>query len=122
MASTERATVTREELVRRAIDLVPVLQERAARAERARQIPPETLEGLVSAGLIRIGTPERYGGHVGIDYDAMFDVGWELGRGCGSTAWCYSVWTVHNWIVGHFPEQGQEEFFEIGRASCRERV
>ena len=39
---------------------------------------------------------------------------WELGRACGSTAWCYALWTVHNWWVGHFPEPAQEEFFAGG--------
>jgi alkylation response protein AidB-like acyl-CoA dehydrogenase len=34
-----------------------------------------------------------------------------LGRGCGSTSWCYSVWASHNWIVGMYPMQAQEEYF-----------
>ena len=41
-------------------------------------------------------------------------IAWELGRACGSTAWCYALWTVHNWWVGHFPEAAQEEFFAAG--------
>jgi len=41
-------------------------------------------------------------------------VGFELGRGCGSTAWCYSLWTAHNWWLGHFPERCQDEFFATG--------
>ena len=105
--------MTREELRRRACELVPVLRERAARAEQLRQIPPESVRDLRSSGLIRIGNPDRYGGH-GVELDAAFDVGWELGRGCGSTAWCYSLWTVHNWWLGHFPERAQEDFFAGG--------
>ena len=105
--------MTREELLRRASLLVPVLKERATRAEQLRQIPPESVRDLLSSGLIRIGNPDRYGGH-GIELDAAFDVGWELGRGCGSTAWCYSLWTVHNWWLGHFPERAQEDFFAAG--------
>jgi 3-hydroxy-9,10-secoandrosta-1,3,5(10)-triene-9,17-dione monooxygenase len=46
--------------------------------------------------------------------DAAFDVAWELGRGCGSTGWCYALWTIHNWWLGHFPEEAQEEFFAGG--------
>jgi 3-hydroxy-9,10-secoandrosta-1,3,5(10)-triene-9,17-dione monooxygenase len=105
--------VTREELLRRASELVPVLKERAARAEQLRQIPSESVRDLLSSGLIRIGNPDRYGGH-GVELDAAFDVAWELGRGCGSTAWCYSLWTVHNWWLGHFPERAQEDFFAGG--------
>ncbi len=97
----------------RAADLVPVLKERAARTEQLRQIPPETVRDLTASGLIRIGNPERYGGH-GLEVDVAYDVAWELGRGCGSTAWCYGLWTIHNWWLGHFPEKAQEEFFADG--------
>ena len=86
--SVGETSVTREELLRRATALLPVLKERAARTEQLRQIPPETVQDLVSSGLIRLGNPQRYGG-LGIEYDAAFDVAWELGRACGSTAWCY---------------------------------
>jgi 3-hydroxy-9,10-secoandrosta-1,3,5(10)-triene-9,17-dione monooxygenase len=101
------------ELLKRAARLVPVLKERAAQAERLRQIPAETVRDLTSSGLIRIGNPHRYGGQ-GIEPDVAHAVAWELGRGCGSTAWCYSLWTVHNWWLGHFPERVQEEFFAGG--------
>ena len=106
-------SVTREELRRRTAALIPVLKERAAHTEQLRQIPSETVQDLVASGLMRLGNPLRYGG-LDIEYDAAFDVSWELGRACGSTAWCYSLWTVHNWWVGHFPEQAQEEFFASG--------
>ncbi len=104
---------TRDELLRRAAELVPVLKERAGRTEELRQIPPESVKDLVTSGLIRIGNPERYGGQ-GVDLDMAHEVGWELGRGCGSTAWCYSLWAVHNWWLGHFPEKAQDEFFATG--------
>jgi len=103
----------RAELVRRAVALGPALRQRAPETEQLRQLPPETVRDLVSSQVIRVGNPDRYGGH-GVDYDTMFEVGWELGRACASTAWVYSVWTVHNWIVGHFPEPAQEEFFADG--------
>jgi 3-hydroxy-9,10-secoandrosta-1,3,5(10)-triene-9,17-dione monooxygenase len=103
----------RDEALRRAALLVPVLMERAARAEELRQVPPETVRDLVESGLIRVGNPERYGGH-GLDIDTAHEVAWELGRGCGSTAWCASLWTVHNWWLGHFPERAQDEFFASG--------
>jgi 3-hydroxy-9,10-secoandrosta-1,3,5(10)-triene-9,17-dione monooxygenase len=57
--------------------------------------------------------PERFGG-AGIEYDLAYDVAAELGRGCGAAAWCYSLWTVHAWMVGHFPERAQIEFFNSG--------
>jgi alkylation response protein AidB-like acyl-CoA dehydrogenase len=102
-----------DDLLRRASVLVPVLVRRAADTERLRRIPDETVGDLVASGLIRIGNPRRYGG-LDVDLDAAYDVAWELGRGCGSTAWCYSLWTVHNWWLGHFPAEAQAEFFGAG--------
>lgn len=111
--SASDAALTRAELQRRAAALLPVFRDRAARTEQLRQLPPETVQDLRASGLIRIGNPQRYGG-LGIEYDAAFDIDWEFGRACGATAWCYALWTVHNWWIGHFPAQAQEEFFASG--------
>jgi 3-hydroxy-9,10-secoandrosta-1,3,5(10)-triene-9,17-dione monooxygenase len=104
------ASPSREELLRRASGLLPDLRARAVRTEQLRRIPPESVRDLLASGLIRIGNPDRFGGH-GLELDAAFDVAWELGRACGSTAWCYALWTTHNWWLGHFPERAQEDFF-----------
>jgi 3-hydroxy-9,10-secoandrosta-1,3,5(10)-triene-9,17-dione monooxygenase len=104
---------TRKVLLRRAANLVPVLRDRAERTESLRQLPDETVQDLIDAEIIRIGVPDRYGG-LGIEYDAMFEVAWELGRGCGASAWCYGLWAVHAMVVGFFPPDGQEEFFATG--------
>ena len=105
-----RATVTRTELLQRAAALVPALADRAAQAEQQRQIPAATIADFKSAGLMRIGAPDRFGG-AGLDCDTIFEAAAELGRGCGSSAWCFAVWSIHNWVMGHFPEQAQEEYF-----------
>jgi 3-hydroxy-9,10-secoandrosta-1,3,5(10)-triene-9,17-dione monooxygenase len=103
----------RDELLQRATQLVPTLRERAGRAEALRQIPPETVKDFVSSGLSRVGNPTRYGGY-GLDLDTVHEIAWELGRGCGSTAWCCSLWMTHNWWLGHFPLELQEEYFASG--------
>ena len=103
----------RDEALRRAAQLVPVLRERAARCEDLREVPPETVKDIVASGLIRVGNPERYGG-CGLDIDTVHEIAFELGRGCGSTAWCASLWITHNWWIGHFPERVQHEFFATG--------
>src|SRR5207247_3617763 len=84
-AGISPALLSREELLRGAAELVPVLKSRATRTEQLRQIPAETVQDLRDSGLIRIGNPRRYGGH-DVEVDTAFDVGFELGRGCGSTA------------------------------------
>jgi 3-hydroxy-9,10-secoandrosta-1,3,5(10)-triene-9,17-dione monooxygenase len=101
---------TRTQLLGRAEDLVPILAGRAQEAEGLRRIPDATVADLRDAGLIRIANPESFGGH-GLDYDTVLEVVGVLGRACGSTAWCYSVWASHNWIVGMYPIQAQKEYF-----------
>ena len=102
--------VTREEMIQRASALVPKLRERAAQTEQLRRLPDETIADFVDPGLLRIGNPDRFGG-LGLDVDTAYEVTLELGRGCGSAAWCYSVLNGHNWWIGHFPRQAQEEYF-----------
>ena len=105
--------MTPAEIQLRTAALLPLLKERALRTEQLRQLPAETVDDLIASQLIRIGNPQRYGG-LGMEYDAAFEVAWELGRACGSSAWCYALWTVHNWWLGHFPAQAQEEVFADG--------
>ncbi len=100
----------REELIRRAEDLVPVLRERAALTEELRQIPQETVDDFHASGILRASQPTRFGGY-DIDYPVVLDIAAELGRGCGSTAWCYAIWAAHNWAAGMFPEEAQEEYW-----------
>src|SRR5712692_7749861 len=68
--SKTRSEVTRDELLQRASELVPVLKERAARTEALRRILPETVEDVVASGLIRIGAPKRFGG-LDVSYELM---------------------------------------------------
>jgi len=90
-----------------------VLRERAPQAETLRCVPQETIDDLCRADLLRAPLPERFGG-CGLDFDIILSVAAELGRGCGSTAWCYGVWAASNWIVGMYPAQAQEEFWATG--------
>jgi 3-hydroxy-9,10-secoandrosta-1,3,5(10)-triene-9,17-dione monooxygenase len=108
-----QADLSREELLARARQLVPALKERALSSEKLRQCPPETVQDFIDSGLLVAGNPPRYGGYE-VDYDVTHDILIELGRGDTSQAWCYAVWTVLNWAVGHFPEQAQEEYFATG--------
>ena len=104
---------TREDVIERAKALMPTLRERAAHAEELRRVPEETVRDFIDAGILRVGVPLKYGG-VPVEYDVMFDVGMELGRACAASAWCYSLWVVHNWLVGHFPAEAQDEYFATG--------
>jgi 3-hydroxy-9,10-secoandrosta-1,3,5(10)-triene-9,17-dione monooxygenase len=102
--------VDREELFRRASELVPTLRERAGLTEKLRQIPQETVDDFHASGILRAAQPVRFGGY-DIDYPVVLDIAAELGRGCGSSAWCYGIWAAHNWVASMFPEKAQEEYW-----------
>ena len=102
------AGVTLEEARERARSLVPVLRERASRQEQARQLLPETIQDLNHLGILRFGQPKRYGG-MELDYRAIFDIPYEIGRGCCSTAWNVGNLGIHHWMLALYDERAQEE-------------
>jgi 3-hydroxy-9,10-secoandrosta-1,3,5(10)-triene-9,17-dione monooxygenase len=51
------------ELIARARAMIPLLAERAAKAEEARSLPKETIADMQAAGLFRVLQPRRWGGH-----------------------------------------------------------
>jgi alkylation response protein AidB-like acyl-CoA dehydrogenase len=101
---------TREEMVRRAAELAPVLRKNAAWSYENRRLHEETIEALADAGIFKLRTPSRYGG-----YEAptrtLVDVAAELGRADGSTAWVASVYWIPTWMAGLFPDEVQDEVF-----------
>lgn len=101
---------TRTEIIKAAKDLIPVLRNRAIATENNRELLPETIKDLKSAGIHKIFTPRRYGGYE-MDWGAHVDVTRELGRGCGSTSWVSSVVYCHTWLLARFDPECQEEFW-----------
>ena len=53
--------ITREELLRRAESLIPVLRERSQESETLRCCPAESVADFIANGLLRISQPARYG-------------------------------------------------------------
>ena len=102
--------VTAESLVQRARAMVPVLAERAAKAEAARSVPPETIADLQAAGFFRVLQPRKYGGYE-MDPQVFYDIVMTLAEGCMSTAWCYGVIGVHNWQIALFDPKAAEDVF-----------
>ncbi|MFD3514765.1 acyl-CoA dehydrogenase family protein [Streptomyces sp. NPDC058657] len=98
----------RPELVARAAELRPLLAEDAAQADRLCRLTDRVGEGITQAGLMRMTTPRRAGGH-GADARTLLDVTTTLGGGCCSAAWVTGVLNVGNFVVSLFPEEAQDE-------------
>lgn len=103
-------SVTSAELIQRARDLAPVVRGRALQAEGLRRLPEETVEDFERAEFFRIMAPPRFGGF-GMPLGVLTECVGEIGRGCGSSAWCLCILGVHNWLAGLFEERAQEELF-----------
>ena len=99
-----------EELLARAEGLIPVLRERAPRAEQLRQLPDETIADLHSSGLFRMLQPARVGGSE-LPYRALFELAAVVGRGCGSTAWVLANLAAHHWLLGMWHPEAQDEIW-----------
>jgi 3-hydroxy-9,10-secoandrosta-1,3,5(10)-triene-9,17-dione monooxygenase len=102
------AGVTLPQARERAQALVPALRERAARQEAARRLLPETLADLHTHGLLRWGQPRAWGG-MELDFDAVFDMSYEVGRGCLSTAWNVGNLGIHHWMLALYDARAQAE-------------
>ncbi|MCT9931434.1 acyl-CoA dehydrogenase family protein [Planotetraspora sp. A-T 1434] len=101
---------TREELVRRASELVPTLRKNAAWSEENRRIHDESIEALADAGIFKMRVPARYGGYES-DTRTLVEVAAQLGRADGSTAWTASVYWIPTWMTCLFPDEVQDEVF-----------
>ena len=100
--------MTRDEVLRRAEALVPVLRERAPEAEKLRRCPDSTIADYVSSDLLKICMPARFGGSE-LGYDVYCETVMTLAHGCGSQAWVYMVLADNALKLASFTAQAQEE-------------
>jgi len=103
-----------EELWERAEALLPVLRERAPKCEELRRIPDETLRDFHDTQLLRIHQPKRVGG-AELEFAAVVTFGALLARACASTAWNWVNFTAHHMMLGMFPQQVQDEIWDVSR-------
>jgi 3-hydroxy-9,10-secoandrosta-1,3,5(10)-triene-9,17-dione monooxygenase len=99
------------EAMRRARAMVPILRERAARAEDARMLLRENEQLLHESGLFRFHQPRSFGG-MELDFVAVVDIPAELARGCPSTAWNVGNVACHHWILGYYDPATQHEVWD----------
>ncbi len=106
----ERLTtaVTKDDILARARAMLPMLRERAAETEALRRLPDATDRAFAEADFYKIMQPRRYGG-LELDFGTQTQLGAELGRACGSSAWVATVICCHAWLVGMFPKAAQDE-------------
>src|SRR5262245_49947022 len=82
--------------------LRPEIASRALAAEKAKRVPAETMEALRETGVFRAMQPKRFGGY---EYGPaeLAQIGFELGRACGSTGWCGTLAVCFGWKTAFYP-------------------
>jgi len=105
------AGVAYEDTLRRARELVPALRSRAAEAEAARVMLPETVSDLHRIGALRILQPKRWGG-MEYDFISYIEIPMELARGCASTSWNVVNLSIHNWMLALYEERAQADVWD----------
>ncbi len=89
-------------------ELASTLREQAQETEQLRRIPDASINAMQAAGLFKILQPKAFGGFE-MDVGVFLDVVMELSAACGSSGWVYGVIGVHNWHLGLFDRQAQED-------------
>jgi 3-hydroxy-9,10-secoandrosta-1,3,5(10)-triene-9,17-dione monooxygenase len=101
-----KASLTHREAIERARTLGTAVAPFAEEAERLRRIPQPVVEALMESGLMPLVRPKHWGGY-GLDWMAFVDCISEIGHASGSIGWCAGFLIHHQWVLGHFPENGQ---------------
>ena len=96
------------QLLAAATEMGALAREKAGRTEAARRVPQDVIERFREAGLYRVLQPRAFGGYEA-GFDTFVDVVSRVARGDGSTGWVFSVCAVHQWLIGLFPREAQEE-------------
>jgi 3-hydroxy-9,10-secoandrosta-1,3,5(10)-triene-9,17-dione monooxygenase len=94
--------------IERVRKLVPGIRERAAECESLRRLPDETCRQYQESDLLRCVQPSRWGGAELTPLD-FYEGVMEVGAACPSSAWFLGVIGIHNWQLGLFPNQAQED-------------
>ncbi len=102
-----------QEIIARAADIAGRLTARGAAAEKAGRLPQETIDEVVAAGIMRLAVPSRYGG-LELPFPVIPQVSRMLGRGCLATSWTMGILLQHNFQLGYWPLDAQDEFWAKG--------
>ena len=99
-----------EGLLARVRALVPLIAERAAEAEQQRKPDDDVIEALKASGVFASLVPKRFGGYE-IDLELFLEIGVAVSEACASTGWITTFYMEHNWLLGMFAPELQEEIF-----------
>ena len=117
MSASERNTIASpvaelplDGLLDRVRATLPLIASRAREAERQRKPDDDVIEALKATGVFRSFVPQRFGGYE-IGLDLFVDIGVAVSEACPSTGWITTFYMEHNWLLGFFSEDLQQDVF-----------
>lgn len=99
-----------QELIDRALRLVPAIRERAGQADQLRHLPDSTVEELSGAELFKALVPRKWGGYQ-LDHHTVARMVAPISSVCGSTGWSLAVYCGHNWLAALLGDEAQREIY-----------
>ena len=109
-ASARVAELPLDGLLERVRASVPLIAGRARDAERERKPADDVIEALEATGVFRSFVPRRFGGYE-IGLDLFVDIGVAVSEACPSTGWITTFYMEHNWLLGLFSDELQQDVF-----------
>jgi 3-hydroxy-9,10-secoandrosta-1,3,5(10)-triene-9,17-dione monooxygenase len=111
---TDFSTVTHDDAVRRARELIPLLREEAPKSEALRRLSPVVMDALHGSGLFRYLQPKVWGG-MELPFVAYFDIPEMLSRGDISVGWVVTNLGSHHRNLAWWDARAQEEVWGANR-------
>lgn len=114
MATASKTLAPSElELAAVAAELSSTLRDNRSQADELRRLPEENVEALRASGLLLASLPKRFGGYE-LPFGTHTDIALELGRACPATAWVAGILASHNWWLGKYHPEAQQEIWADG--------
>jgi alkylation response protein AidB-like acyl-CoA dehydrogenase len=109
-----------EKFIQRAVDLRPLIAEKANESERERRVSQEVFNAVRERDFFRYYQPRKFGG---LEYDRpAIPMRWviEWASADVSTGWVCALGVVHQWLIAQFPMALQEEVWgdNPGATAC----
>jgi alkylation response protein AidB-like acyl-CoA dehydrogenase len=91
--------------------ILPRLARTAANSVKMRRLDDDAAAALKESGLTRMLTPKNFGGFELSPSSNVWTCA-ELGNVCSSASWVLMVCLAHDYIVGRFPAECQQEVYD----------
>lgn len=99
-----------QDIIARAHEIGRLAREAARTTEANRQVSSDLVDRMRRDELFKIMQPRAFGGFE-FGYDVFVEAVAAIAAGDGSTGWVFSLGAVHQWMIGCYPLEAQQEIW-----------